>query len=316
MTLRAIAAENETHRYTTILGPQITRRTAGEALHPDREALGTLEELRRDMGAFSFSAQYLQDPQPQEGNLIRRDWIVRYDVRDRPETVRIIHSWDTASKTSELNDFSVCTTWAVTRDNHYYLLGVLRRRMTYPELKRAVVEQAALWGAETVLIEDKSSGTSLVQDLQQDGFGKAIAVSPKGEKAMRLFQVSALFENGFVHIPVSGPGIEEYLQELLAFPGRFDDQVDSTTQALLWLRDAGAEPSIIRYYRESVEAQLAGQREMVMLQSPEGTAAQVYLIDGTRLDTDAEGIIVLSHAAAGPLRQAGWRDRAKGENRA
>jgi hypothetical protein len=87
----------------------------------------------------------------------------RYGEKDRPESFeRVLQSWDTANKATELSDFSVCTTWGV-RGKNLYLLGLLRQRLEYPALKRAVREQQSLYHA-TVLIEDKASGTQLIQE--------------------------------------------------------------------------------------------------------------------------------------------------------
>jgi phage terminase large subunit-like protein len=79
----------------------------------------------------------------------------------------VLQSWDTANKSGELNDYSVCTTWGASWDS-YYLLCVFRRRLNYPDLKRAVLEQARQHRADIVLIDDKASGTQLIQDLQVD----------------------------------------------------------------------------------------------------------------------------------------------------
>jgi phage terminase large subunit-like protein len=81
---------------------------------------------------------------------------------------RVVQSWDTANKATELSDFSVCTTWGLKGKN-LYLLGVLRKRLEYPDLKRAVREQQSLFSARVVLIEDKASGTQLIQELIVDG---------------------------------------------------------------------------------------------------------------------------------------------------
>ena len=64
----------------------------------------------------------------------------------------------TANKATELSDFSVCTSWGIAGKD-LYLLHVLRKRMEYPELKRAVCLQAEAFNASVVLIEDKASGT-------------------------------------------------------------------------------------------------------------------------------------------------------------
>ena len=59
--------------------------------------------------------------------------------------------------------WSACTGWGIAGKD-LYLLHVLRRRMEYPELKRAVLEQAEAFNANVVLIEDKASGTQLIQE--------------------------------------------------------------------------------------------------------------------------------------------------------
>jgi phage terminase large subunit-like protein len=74
-----------------------------------------------------------------------------------------VQSWDTANKATELSDFSVCTSWGIAGKD-LYMLHVLRKRMEYPELKRAVLEQAAAFNAGVVLIEDKASGTQLTRN--------------------------------------------------------------------------------------------------------------------------------------------------------
>ena len=91
--------------------------------------------------------------------------------------MRIVQSWDTAAKTSELNDYFVCTTWGVEREN-YYLIDVFRRRLNYPDLKRAIVSHAEVFDADKIVIEGKSSGTQLIQDLQNDGVWKVVEYKP------------------------------------------------------------------------------------------------------------------------------------------
>ena len=95
-----------------------------------------------------------------------------------PQTFEsIVQSWDTASKASELSDFSVCTSWGILGKN-LYLLDVLRRRMEYPELKREVREQYERFRPSVVLIEDKASGTQLIQELIADGLHAVTRYQP------------------------------------------------------------------------------------------------------------------------------------------
>jgi predicted phage terminase large subunit-like protein len=109
--------------------------------------------------------------------------------------------------------------------------------MDYPELRRNVKGHADSWKAKNILMEDRSSGTSLIQDLVADGMHCVTRYDPKIEKVMRMHAVSSTIENGFVHIPDQAFWLAEYLHELVVFPNaRFDDQVDSTSQALDWFR--------------------------------------------------------------------------------
>ena len=101
--------------------------------------------------------------------MVREAWFRRYHPTDRPESFdRTIQSWDTANKPSDLADYSVCTTWGL-QGPHFYLLNVLRKKLSFPELKRAVIEQNGLFRPEVILIEDRASGTQLIQDLIEAG---------------------------------------------------------------------------------------------------------------------------------------------------
>jgi hypothetical protein len=128
LSFPAIAESDEVHEIETIWGPQCFRRRRGEALHPDREPLETLDRIRRTVGEYNFAGQYQQSPAPLGGGLVKADWFKRYRENDRPERFdRIVQSWDTANKATELSDFSVCTTWGV-RGKHLFLLGLFRTR--------------------------------------------------------------------------------------------------------------------------------------------------------------------------------------------
>jgi predicted phage terminase large subunit-like protein len=116
---------------------------------------------------------------------------------------------------------------------------VFRQRLNYPDLKRKVRELAKRDRANKILIEDKASGTQLIQDLKADGIYAIIAYQPPSgtDKIMRLHAQTAIFENGRVLLPRRASWLSDYINELTSFPGsRHDDQVDSTTQALDHLR--------------------------------------------------------------------------------
>ena len=241
--LPAIAEADEVHRVETVFGSQVFGRKAGEALHSEREPPEMLAQLRRTLGEYNFAGQYQQAPTPLGGGMVKAAWFKTYATNELPEKFdQIVQSWDTANKASELSDFSVCTSWGIKGKN-LYLLHVMRRRMEYPKLKRAVCEQCEAFAASVVLIEDKASGTQLIQKLVADGVHAVTRYQPQSDKIMRMHAQTAMIENGFVHLPKEAAWLAEYLHELTVFPkGKHDDQVDSTAQMLDWFKRAGQEP--------------------------------------------------------------------------
>src|ERR1700751_1597962 len=169
LSFPAIAEADEEHRIETIWEPRCFRRRQGEALHPAREPLEVLDRIRRTIGEYNFAGQYQQSPAPLGGGLVTAKWFKRYHEKELPERFeRIVQSWDTANKATELSVFSVCTTWGIS-GKHVFLVNVFRSRLEYPAVKRAVREQQNLFKATEVLIEDKASGTQLIQELITDG---------------------------------------------------------------------------------------------------------------------------------------------------
>src|SRR4051794_35897587 len=110
----------------------------------------------RPRGAKNFDTLLIK---ALDEKVVKPEWFPRYQPQQRPETFdRIVQSWDTANKVSQLSDYSVCTTWGV-KENQVYLLHVFRRQLEFPDLKRAVRAQQAMYSANLVLIEDQASGT-------------------------------------------------------------------------------------------------------------------------------------------------------------
>jgi predicted phage terminase large subunit-like protein len=233
----AIAQENEIHSIQTPYGSKVFCRKEGEALHAEREPLKVLTQMREIQGEYHFFGQYQQAPSPLGGGLIKTHWLHFYQREELPQTFEyVFQSWDTANKSSELSDYTVCTTWGMHR-NHLYLLHVLRKRMDYPELKREVQQRAEEYRVRNILIEDRASGTQLIQDLIADGVHSVTRYQTQSDKVMRMHSVTSTFENGFVHLPAQAYWLPEYLHELAVFPnGKYDDQVDSTSQALDWFK--------------------------------------------------------------------------------
>jgi len=303
----AIAEQDESHTIDTPLGAVRFERRAGELLHPAREPRAAVECIRRALGEYHFAGQYQQAPAPRGGGLVREEWFRKYASAELPEKFdQIVQSWDTANKATELADYSVCTTWGV-KDKHFYLLGVLRKRMDYPTLKRAVREQWLAFDAKVVLIEDKASGTQLIQEFADDGLHAVTRYVPECDKTMRLHAQTGAIENGFVHVPMQAPWLAEYLHELTTFPAsKYDDQVDSTSQFLDWSKRRPPGWSIAEYYR-----QCAGNRQIIVplvrLQAPPGVT-QVIAIGGRALPMRPDRTIEVTEEEAKPLRAAGFAE--------
>jgi hypothetical protein len=175
LSLPAIAESDEE---ITIGDGKVYRRRAGEALHPEREPLSVLENLRRELGPDVFSAQYQQSPVPPGGAMIRREWLHYYDELPKlPYYARTIQSWDTAAKDGAQNDWSVCTTWKVA-DDCYYLIDLARGRYLYPALRDTAIALAKRYQPQWVLIEDACTGTSLSQELSLIYFGGITQLVP------------------------------------------------------------------------------------------------------------------------------------------
>lgn len=238
LSFPAIAERDESYIVYTPFGKRTFTRRQGEALHSERESLETLGRIREIQGEYNFAGQYEQAPSPLGGGMVKDSWFKRYKPNELPEEFELVfQSWDTANKSTELSDYSACTTWALRKD-HLYLLHVFRQRLDYPDLRRVVKQHTETHKAKTILIEDKGSGTQLIQDLRADGVHGVARYEPKVDKVMRMHSVSSTIESGFVHVPGEAHWLPEFLHEMSSFPrGKYDDQVDSTSQALDWVNN-------------------------------------------------------------------------------
>lgn len=212
------------------------QRKVGEYIWPEWFDAGHWDTFKRQ--ARTWAALFQQRPRPDEGGIFKEAW-----TRDRYNVIpaacdTIVHSWDTAQKPGQLNDPSVMTAWRFGRGAPgYHLADVFRDRVDYPTLKRRVLAYAERDKPAAILIEDKSSGQSLIQDLRSSTTLPIIAIEPLGDKIFRANEVSAMVEAGIVRLPEAAHWLADYESELFGFPlVSNDDQVDSTTQFLKWVR--------------------------------------------------------------------------------
>ena len=313
LSLPAIAEQDEICGFRTSYGYRRIVRRQGDILHPDLLSREALEALRRGMTDYNFASPYQQNPQPPAGNIVKRGWLKFYSPEEKPDKFdHILQAWDTANKETELADYSVGTTWGI-KDKHLYLLDLFRDKLEFPALQRKIEELAELHHASIVLIEDKASGTSLIQELRGAGLSQVQAApSLDGDKIMRLRVQTGKIEGGFVHFPQQAPWLDDYLHELLAFPNaKYADQVDSTVIALVW----GAvhpEPAIIQYYRKLATTNTAQARQgpaMRRIRVP-GDSTTCYLISGRQITIPLERIIEVTEEEGNAVKMAGgeWVD--------
>lgn len=172
-------------------------------------------------------------------SLIKNEWWSEYtesDIRSK-KFMYVVHSWDTAFKANTSNDPTACTIWGVAKEG-YYLLDVINRRMEYPELKQLVIAEAIRDNPDYLLIEDKASGQSLIQELQKNYNFKVFGINPERDKLHRLSAVLTEIEAGNVYLPKNASWLKEFKHQCETFPqGDHDDIVDSMSQFLNFAKE-------------------------------------------------------------------------------
>jgi predicted phage terminase large subunit-like protein len=219
---------------------------AGACLFPERFGVEALKQLKSDLGEAAYATQILQRPAPAGGLVFKLKWFPNYETQPQGFE-RIIQSWDTAVVANARADFSACTTWGILGP-HVYLLDVFRKRLEFPDLEKAVLEQRVKWKADHVIVEQAFSGLSLLQNLQKVNSPRWLwGIQPSGSKLERAMRHSAFIEKGRVHLPQSAAWLDQFCHEISTFPNStYDDQVDSMTQFLAALRHGNQGAAVIR----------------------------------------------------------------------
>lgn len=207
----------------------------GEYLFEVREGYGEIERIKLFMGSYIFNAQYQQKPMVNDGGLFRKEWIKYYSKS--PVFENFYLSFDTALKSGINNDPTVCSVWGEYQGN-YYLMEIIRKWWEYPELKKEAIKLIEKYKPQAILIEDKASGQSLIQDLKKEIKFNIIPVKVKKDKITRFASVTPFFESERIFIFENNSWQFDFEYELLSFPNsKHDDQVDSISQFLNWVRE-------------------------------------------------------------------------------
>lgn len=231
----------------TELGFEDPRRKEGELLHPARFDADWLAGAKERLGAWGIAGQLQQRPAPLGGGVVKLEWFRRYDTLPAANRrQQVLQVWDTASKADELlNCPWVCGTWLKT-ETGIYLQDVFRQWMDYPTGKRAVLSLAERDRPDAIVMEDASTGASLIQELGQETMLPLIPFRPQGDKVMRLALETPLIEAGKVFLPRSAPWLAEYERELASFPkAATQDQADMASMALNYLRGGSRGPQLV-----------------------------------------------------------------------
>lgn len=214
----------------------------GEALWPHKHTWEQLLVLQSG-DKYTFSSQYQLNPSPVGGGMFKDEYWKHYEVLPL-DIDSIIIFGDTAQKTKEHNDFSVFQCWARSREHGIFLLDQCRGKWEAPELESKLVEfwnkhkptRSKPLGASCVKIEDKSSGSSLIQSIQRDYLIPIEAIQRNTDKVLRAMGVVKYFAAGHIHLPLDAEWVHDYKEEFSRFTPlmthRYDDQIDPTMDAV------------------------------------------------------------------------------------
>lgn len=227
----AVAVKDEKHR------------KAGEALFPEHKSLAFLLERKAVMASVNWEALYQQNPQIVGGEIIHGQCFTRYKVAPIIKQ-RMIFA-DTAQKTAERNDYSVFECWGKGDDGKIYLLDLIRGKWEAPELERKAkdfwnkhknVDLVLLGALRKMKVEDKSSGTGLIQKIKSEHQIPIEGVEREKDKYTRVMDVLGYIESGYVCIPEEAPWVSDFVEECEAFTADdshlHDDQIDPMLDAI------------------------------------------------------------------------------------
>lgn len=254
-------------RCITSIGWRDPRKVEGELLFPARFPRATVESLKVTLGSYGTAGQLQQRPSPDGGGILQTGFIQLWPVgKALPLIEYVVQSYDTAFTEQTQNDPTACTVWGVfslmeekTRKmrNYAMLMDCWTDHLTYPQLRPRIIKD---WNQEyggnkkdilnkprrpdTVIIEEKGSGISLIQDLRQARV-PVVAYNPgRASKVSRGNLSAPMLETGafFVLESSKDPGMpvrwaRPLLLQMEQFPaGENDDLVDTFTQATIYLQ--------------------------------------------------------------------------------
>jgi len=208
----------------------------GEALWPFKLGIDDLRRMEIS-DPYTFAGQYMQTPTPKGGGIFKEDWIQWYMPHSLPDFKYTFITGDTAQKTKEQNDFSVLQHWGYGDDNKLYLLNMLRGKWEGPELEQQFKLFYGLCSnkhkVRACYVEDKASGTGLIQSIKRYGKIPIQAVQRNTDKVTRAYDTAPWMAQGNIVMSRDIDQIEALMNELVTFPvGKHDDTLDPMMDAV------------------------------------------------------------------------------------
>jgi predicted phage terminase large subunit-like protein len=230
------------------------RKDRDELLTPSRFGRLEMKKLAEELTQRGFAAQIQQNPTEEQGNILKRTYWRKWEDKELPSCIAVLQFYDTAFEEDEQNDYSARTTWGIfeydeiaTADTPWQVKGTrqtrtcaillekMKRRMEYPELRKDAVEAFKEWKPDRIIIEKKSSGHALAQELRRAGL-PITRVKVADSKVSRAHAASLVFERGCIWHPAR-EWAYEVIEDCAMFPtGPDDDIVDTVTMCALYLR--------------------------------------------------------------------------------
>jgi predicted phage terminase large subunit-like protein len=237
------------------------------ALWPEQYSLEALRRTKASMPVFQWNAQYQQNPTSEEASVVKRDWWNIWKQELPPSCEYVIMSLDAAAETHNRADFTALTTWGVfmneeTGAYNIILLNSIKKRLEFPELKDLAYREYEEWNPDAFIVEKKSAGTALFQELRRTGMAVSEYTPHRGsgDKLARLNSVADIVRSGLCWVP-EHRWAEEVVEEIAGFPFMsHDDLVDSTVMALMRFRNGGFirlpsdEPEDIKWFKSKKKA--------------------------------------------------------------
>lgn len=211
------------------------RTEDGELMFPERFSEDSVRELEKSLGGYGVAGQLQQRPSPRGGGIIKGAWFGSYETPPALEW-RMIYA-DTAQKTGQEHDYSVFELWGRSTTGQAVLLDVHRGKWEAPEL---LAEARSFWlkhqpGAvqlRAMKVEDKVSGTGLIQTLRREGI-PILPIKRDRDKVSRAYDAAPFIESGNVLLPMWAHWLAGFVAEAEAFPsGANDDQLDPMFDAI------------------------------------------------------------------------------------